>query len=53
MQAASEALISLRRLEGWIQGLIDEQTLEQRMRVDAEEKAKWEAKQPPGFRGEP
>jgi hypothetical protein len=48
-QHATEALLSLRRLEGWIQGLIDQATLEQRMRIEAEEKAKWEAKQPPGF----
>jgi hypothetical protein len=48
-QLAVKALLSLRTLEGWIQGLIDQATLEQRMRIEAEEKAKWEAKRPPGF----
>src|SRR5687768_10927406 len=35
-EAAMEAQLHLRRLEGWIQGLIDEMTLEQRLRMDAE-----------------
>jgi LmbE family N-acetylglucosaminyl deacetylase len=53
MEAAMEAQLHLRRLEGWIQGLIDEMTLEQRLRLrmDAEEKAKAERKLKPGFGG--
>jgi hypothetical protein len=38
--AAYEALVNLRKLSGWIQGLIDELTFEQRLRIEAEEKAK-------------
>lgn len=48
---AAEAQVGLRRMEGWIQGLIDEQTLEQRLRMEAEEKAKLESKRPTGFAG--
>jgi hypothetical protein len=47
--AATEALIGLAKLHGWIQGLIDEQTLDERMRMDAEEKAKLEGRPPTGF----
>src|SRR5579875_381755 len=46
---AAEAQMGLRRMEGWIQGLIDEQTLELRLRLEAEEKAKLEAKPKTGF----
>jgi hypothetical protein len=44
-----EAGLKLRMLAGWIQGLIDEATLEHRLRMEAEEKAKLEAKLKPGF----
>jgi hypothetical protein len=37
---AASALVKLRQLGGWIQGLIDERTFEQRLRIEAEEKAK-------------
>jgi hypothetical protein len=47
--AASEALLNLRKLGGWIKGLIDEMTFEQRLRIEAEEKAKLEARPPTGF----
>ena len=50
-EGAIEAQAGLRKMEGWIQGLIDEQTLEQRLRMDAEEKAKFESKRPTGFAG--
>ncbi|HJU37474.1 MAG TPA: hypothetical protein VJ716_08675 [Gaiellaceae bacterium] len=46
---AAEAQMGLRRLQGWIQGLIDEQTLELRLRLEAEEKAKLEGKPATGF----
>jgi len=42
--AANEAQLGLAKLHGWIQGLIDEQTLDERMRVEAEEKAKLEGR---------
>jgi hypothetical protein len=48
-QVAVEAQLSLRRLEGWIQGLIDELTLDQKMRMEAEETAKLASKIKPGF----
>jgi hypothetical protein len=47
--AANEAQLGLAKLHGWIQGLIDEQTLDERMRMDAEEKAKLEGRPPTGF----
>jgi hypothetical protein len=50
--AASEARINLQKLQGWIQGLIDELTLDQRMRMEAEEAAKLANKVRPGFRSE-
>jgi len=45
-QATADALLNLRLLGGWIQGLIDEQTLERRIRAEAEERAK---RPPTGF----
>jgi hypothetical protein len=47
--AASEAQVNLLKIQGWIQGLVDELTLEQRLRLEAEEKAKLESKFKPGF----
>ena len=47
--AANEAQLGLAKLHGWIQGLIDEQTLDERMRMDAEEKAKLEGRPRTGF----
>jgi hypothetical protein len=35
-EGAHEAQLGLRRLQGWIQGLIDELTLEERLRFEAE-----------------
>jgi hypothetical protein len=49
LAAANEALINLRQLGGWIQGLINELTLEQRMRLDAEERAKLQSRPATGF----
>jgi hypothetical protein len=49
--AANEALLKLRMLAGWIQGLIDEQTLERRLQLEAEAKVRAEAKPPTGFAG--
>lgn len=46
---ATEAQLGLRKMGGWIQGLIDEQTLEMRLRLEAEEKAKRESKPATGF----
>jgi hypothetical protein len=48
-EVAHDAQISLRSLQGWIQGLIDELTLEQRLRLDAEARAALAAKPPTGF----
>jgi hypothetical protein len=50
--AASEALLNLRKLGGWIQGLINERTLDQRLRLAAEEQAKLEAKPGMGFKAQ-
>jgi hypothetical protein len=47
--AATEAMVKLGQLEGWIQGLIDEQTLEERMRLEAEAKAKLATRPSTGF----
>jgi hypothetical protein len=47
--AATEALSRLRQLGGWIQGLINELTLDQRLRLEAEAKAKLEAHPGTGF----
>jgi hypothetical protein len=46
---AAEALLNLRKLGGWIQGLINELTLEQRMRMEAEERAKLQDRPSTGF----
>ena len=47
--AAHEAQLKLRTLQGWIQGLIDELTFEQRLRVEAEAKAAQASRPPLGF----
>src|SRR5579859_2078572 len=47
--AASQAQMGLRRLQGWIQGLIDEMTLSERMKLEAEARVKLENKPKPGF----
>ena len=39
MTVASEAQMGLLRLQGWIQGLIDEATLSERLRLEAEANA--------------
>lgn len=46
---ANEALVKLRQVGGWVQGLLDELTFEQRMRMEAEEKARLAAKPTTGF----
>jgi hypothetical protein len=46
---AAAALVHLKQLGGWLQGLIDELTYEQRMRVQAEENAKQAARPGVGF----
>lgn len=43
---ASEAKLGIKQLQGWIQGLIDELTLERRLQLEAEAKAK---RSPTGF----
>jgi hypothetical protein len=48
--AANEAQLGLRKLQGWIQGLIDELTYEDRLRVEAEVRAAQASKPPMGFR---
>jgi hypothetical protein len=47
--AAEEALMRLRLVGGWVEGLIREATLEQTMRVEAEAKARLAAKPSTGF----
>jgi hypothetical protein len=49
--AAEEGRIHLSQLGGWIQGLIEERTLQERMRLDAEARAREAAKPKPGFTG--
>jgi hypothetical protein len=41
--------MGLRKLQGWIQGLIDELTLSERLRLDAEAKAALANKPATGF----
>lgn len=48
-EAASAAALSLAQMGGWIQGLIEEATFDQRMRVEAEERAKMATKPATGF----
>jgi hypothetical protein len=48
LKAASAAQLNLRKLQGWIQGLINELTLEQRLRMEAEAAAGMK-KPPMGF----
>jgi hypothetical protein len=50
--AAKQARLLLGQLAGWVDGLIQEQTLERRLRLEAEERVKQERKQAPGFRPE-
>jgi hypothetical protein len=50
--ASSEAKVNLQKIQGWIQGLIDELTLDQKMRMEAEETAKLASRVKPGFRNE-
>jgi len=47
--AAYEGRTRLAQLGGWIQGLINEVTLEERMRLEAEALAREKAKPPTGF----
>jgi hypothetical protein len=47
---AKRAQALLGQLGGWVSGLIDEITLEQRLRFEAQERVKQERRQPPGFR---
>jgi hypothetical protein len=47
--AAEEAQMRLRLIGGWIQGLINELTLAERMRLEAEASAKFAAKPATGF----
>jgi hypothetical protein len=47
--AAQEAKGLLGQLAGWLDGLIAEQTLEQRLRFEAEARVKEERRKPPGF----
>ena len=47
--AARRARTLLGQLAGWLDGLIAEATLEQRLRFEAEERVKAERRQPPGF----
>jgi len=49
-QGAAEASLKIRLLGGWVQGLIDELTMDQRMRMEAVEMAKVGTKPPTGFR---
>jgi hypothetical protein len=49
--AASEAQLGLRQLQGWVQGLIDEQTLREQQRLDADARARVEHRPPTGFAG--
>jgi len=46
---ATEAFVKLRQIGGWIQGLIDELTLDERLRLEAEAKVKAENQPPTGF----
>ncbi len=47
--AAEEAQMLLRMVGGWVQGLINELTLEQKIRLEAEAKARLESKLSTGF----
>jgi hypothetical protein len=46
----AQALIG--QLGGWLTGLIDEQTLQQRIEAEAAVRIKQERRQPPGFRAQ-
>jgi len=49
---AKRAQALLGQLAGWVSGLIDELTLDKRLRLEAEERVKQERRQPPGFRSD-
>jgi hypothetical protein len=50
--AARSAQVLLGQLAGWLDGLIAERTLDQRLRLEAEERVKQERRQSPGFRAD-
>ena len=50
--AARTAQALLAQLAGWLDGYIAALTLEQRMRLEAEERVKQERRRPPGFTGD-
>ena len=47
--AAKRAASMLGQLAGWLDGLIQEQTLDQRLKYEAEERVKLERRKRPGF----
>jgi hypothetical protein len=49
LTAANSALVQLRTMSGWIEGLIDEASFDARLRAEAEAKVRQQAKQPTGF----
>lgn len=49
--AAEDARTRLGQLGGWVQGLIDELTFQERLQLDAEARARNDAKPPMGFAG--
>jgi hypothetical protein len=53
LNAAQRARVLLGQLAGWLEGLIVERTLQQRIEAEAAERVKQERKQPPGFRATP
>jgi hypothetical protein len=48
-EAAQSATVQLGQLGGWLDGFIQEQTLHERLRLEAEEKVKADRRQQPGF----
>lgn len=46
---ANRAKALLDQLGGWLQGAIDELTLDQKLQLEAEERVKQERRKPPGF----
>jgi hypothetical protein len=47
--AARRAQVLLTQLAGWLDGLIAEQTLDQRLKLEAAERVAQERRKPPGF----
>ena len=47
--AATEALLKIKQLAGWVQGLIDELTFEKKLKLEAEATAKLAARPRTGF----